>query len=321
LVRGDYRLQGAPGGVQDFIFSVDAAGTVSYDPGLEGVVYAGEGTSTVSAVGFPITVLGTQLDNVGVFETGLNFLGIGSLSVTYALPVGSYQLQASPGGLLPQADPLTWFSVEIDGTVSYDSAVDGLGLAGLGTDTIEILPQQVLVDATNAGSDASVALTWNVADGGTLPLDLSVGYYPVTTVADGNLGSFVITSDGSCTPSEFPTSSGVVSVICGAICFDGDGDGFGNPGSIACSGGAALDCNDADGGVFPGAVELPGNTVDENCDGSLGQCDPTAEWKNHGQYVRCVVQEVNDLLDLGLITQDQANELVTSAAQSDVGKK
>lgn len=321
LVPGDYRIQGLPGGVHSFVFSVDGAGDVAYDPGLDGVVYAGQGTDTLSVLGFAITFDGSQLDNLGVFETELNGLGINDPIVAYSLPVGAFRIQANPGYLLDLADPRTGVQVGVDGTVSYDPAIDGLGLAGLGTDTVAILPHPVLVDATSAGSDVLVSFEWSVFDGATRDLDLSVGTYTVTTTVDGNLGNFILTADGSCTPDEFPTASGVVSVLCGAVCLDGDGDGFGNPGGAACSGGPATDCDDADGGVYPGAVELPGNAVDENCDGSLGACDPTAAWKNHGQYVRCVAHEVNDLVDQGLITQDQADDLITAAAQSDVGKK
>ena len=44
---------------------------------------------------------------------------------------------------------------------------------------------------------------------------------------------------------------------------DVDGDGF-----LACSGGALEDCDDTVASVFPGATEIPGNGVDEDCDGA-----------------------------------------------------
>jgi len=66
-------------------------------------------------------------------------------------------------------------------------------------------------------------------------------------------------------------------------------------------------------------VEIPGNRVDENCDGTVA-CDPCAAWGNHGKYVRCVAHAADALEDAGAITPEEGEALVSSAAQSDVGK-
>jgi len=103
-------------------------------------------------------------------------------------------------------------------------------------------------------------------------------------------------------------------------CLDSDYDGFGLPGNQSCPAGPAADCDDSNAAINPGASELPGNTTDENCDGSLGSCDPNASWRNHGQFVRCVAGEIAQLRQEGLIDEDEGDELVRNAATGDVGK-
>ncbi len=43
-------------------------------------------------------------------------------------------------------------------------------------------------------------------------------------------------------------------------------------------------------------------------------------WTNHGQYVRCVAQAAEDFVTQGVLTQEEADIMVSAAALSNVGK-
>ena len=64
-------------------------------------------------------------------------------------------------------------------------------------------------------------------------------------------------------------------------------------------------------------VDANGCSIDQ-----IAPCSGPASggtWKNHGQYVSAVAQAVNAFLAQGLISADQADEIVAQAAESRCG--
>lgn len=88
---------------------------------------------------------------------------------------------------------------------------------------------------------------------------------------------------------------------------DADGDGVAD----------SLDaCPDTVAGAI---VDANGCSIEQ-----LAPCSGPASggtWKNHGQYVSSVGQVAEAFLAVGLITEDQANDIVSQAAQSNCGAK
>jgi hypothetical protein len=81
---------------------------------------------------------------------------------------------------------------------------------------------------------------------------------------------------------------------------DADGDGFGH----------SRDCDDQDPAINPDVLDLPGNSVDEDCDGLL-PCDPSAEWKNGGELTACIAHACEQLRDDGLMSGSDCAALLT----------
>ena len=72
-------------------------------------------------------------------------------------------------------------------------------------------------------------------------------------------------------------------------------------------------------GPFNATFSLSGVSIE-----GLVPCSGPASggtWKNHGQYVSTVAHVVEDFLEQGLITQEQADAIVASAAESSCGAK
>lgn len=102
---------------------------------------------------------------------------------------------------------------------------------------------------------------------------------------------------------------------------DFDGDGIGD----TCD-------SDIDGDQVGNSADLCENTplgsvVDSGNGCSIAQLCPCAgpqgtvgNWKNHGKYVSCVAKASNTFVDAGLITEQEKDDIVSSAANSSCGQ-
>jgi len=92
---------------------------------------------------------------------------------------------------------------------------------------------------------------------------------------------------------------------CNTQTCDSDGDGYSDD----------VDCEPNNPFVNPGMIEIPGNLVDEDCDGVLIG-NPEGDYKNKGQFMKEVVHYLNWLLAQGLITEEKKGQMVSDAAHS-----
>lgn len=65
-----------------------------------------------------------------------------------------------------------------------------------------------------------------------------------------------------------------VEVVFAQPCQDADGDGFTTASDGTCVASEQIDCDDTDKNIYPGATEICGDGIDQNCDGSDQLCGP-----------------------------------------------
>lgn len=304
-------------GPSAFSVSVGAGGTVSVPNGISAV----GGSATLDFNTFSLSVAtGSYAGEWLLFNniTG-NLVGDQVLTVVpglrYAMVIGGTRSNARFDFV--HADDGSGIVTVLNGV----SASGGVDLLSFNSETIFVDPGTFAGDWEVGGVLRTTGLSSLTIVPMAMSSDLAAGEYRLYNMAasGGPFELFTVGAPCEVAPSSLSVGGEDFAIACG-VCLDEDEDGFGDPGSPLCPAGDVADCDDTNASVSPAATELPGNVTDENCDGSLGECDPFAEWRNHGQFVRCVAHEVNDLRDAGLISDEEGDDLVSTAAGSDVGQ-
>lgn len=94
---------------------------------------------------------------------------------------------------------------------------------------------------------------------------------------------------------------------------DFDGDGIGD----VCD--DDVDNDGVNDGLDQCLETLLGDTVDPEGCSIADRCPCENDWKNHGAYVRCVARRSGSFVDAGLISQEEKDEIVSTAGQSACG--
>jgi hypothetical protein len=179
----------AAGGVGAVNFTVNADGTISYAPALQGIL-TGQGTHQLVVQGIAVAIDATALSTTAVV------VGYAATESTHA----PFTVHLLPGPNVVEAAGgvgAVNFTVNPDGTVSYAPALQGI-LTGQGTHQLVVQGIAVAIDAT-ALSTTAVVVGYAATESTHAPFTVRLLPGPNVIEAAGGVGAvnFTVNPDGT----------------------------------------------------------------------------------------------------------------------------
>lgn len=110
--------------------------------------------------------------------------------------------------------------------------------------------------------------TYSIEGGSCGPIDCNDNDAAINPGAEENCSDGI---DNNCNGKLDAADPNAVG--CPVICTDNDGDGYSVEGGVC----GAMDCNDSDPNLNPGAMEICGDGIDNNCDARIDAADSTCQ--------------------------------------------
>lgn len=213
-------------------------------------------------------------------------------TVTLSLEIGEHEITLVVTDETGNEDEDTVF-IEVEDTTSPTVITQDITLSLESTGTVSISANQVDGGSYDECGIASISVTPDTFD-----CD-NVGENTVTLMAFDNNGNYA-SATATVTIEDQP---------------DSDGDGIGDICDPDDDNDGVMDEDDLCPNTEPGAVvNSSGCSIDDLC-----PCE--SDWKNHGAYTKCIAQSAENFVEDGLITEDEKDEIVGEAAESDCGDK
>jgi hypothetical protein len=198
-----------------------------------------------------------------------------------------YMISVNGSSFGTQSSPFNFTSSEAPGSVITVETTDAYGCTG--AVDFEIPPYATPIEITETIVPATCTSL------GSISLEVSSGVAPYSFLWDNgsttasitnlNPGAYtvIVTDINGCTSTE--SYDILVPTTPQTVYLDADSDGFGDPAFVysGCNPPAGYtasvsgDCNDANGSIYPGAIEVC-NQLDDNCDGIVDEELPVQVW-------------------------------------------
>jgi len=216
--------------------------------------------------------------------------------------------------IAPELNLKQWYTIRVD--------------CNLDTGTYDVYVNGELKASNVSSRTAKTALThitfaqWN--DGaGTFYVDNVKQYAPVVVCTDADLDNYSI-EGGACGPVDCDDTVASCTNDCLTLAYqDADIDTFGNPAvsSRACDAPVGfvlnnIDCDDTNVAVNPGAIEVCGNLIDDNCNGATDEgCTPStlADWKYRKSITVNRSKVAGNLIDFPVLVDITDADLISNA--------